>query len=81
MEERISSLETDYIAFIHDVSATQSEHTRLLRSLTRDASELKARATLNELRISNLAEQMEEMREEMRLGLAQIVSMLARKEE
>lgn len=65
MEERIYTLEADYSAFITEVSGTLDEHTRLLRTTSREMSELKARATLTEIRVGNIEEHMKEMQSDI----------------
>lgn len=77
MEERVNNLENDYLAFIADIGAQVNEHGRLLRVMGRDVSELRARATVSEIRASNLDEKLAEMQEEMRQGFARMDAQFA----
>ena len=72
MEERVGSLENDYLAFVADVSTQLTNQTSMIRQLVRDNQESRMRlATIEtrlasiDLRQNGMDEKLDEMREDM----------------
>ncbi len=65
MEERVSNLERDYDAFIADISAQYTQHSRLLHQLVRDTYETRLRVAAIEARQNGVDEKLDEMREDI----------------
>lgn len=74
MEERVPNLERDYDAFVADISAQYTQHSRLLQQLVRDNHETRMRLAAMETRQNNMDEKLGEMREDITAMQGDIVN-------